>query len=271
MSAAAAPSNGARGNAAPPGAPRAAGAAAAAAADSAAQKAPAGRSRMYPDEPRVGVGVVCFREPTAGANPEVLLVRRAKEPAKGLWCFPGGSLELGESLAECGARRGRAGAGLKHAWRRQGCQSGCARAPRLPHAHPPPARRLLGTKTPPAVRELQEEAGVDLVCDPVDTQGFSKGLRRPTAFAAVDSIVRDAAPGSGDTPGSSSSGGGGGGSGSSGGAGALVRFHYVVVEVGGRGRRQGAKQEAGRSRRRSAAQAPGCQCGGCVPSAPPPP
>ncbi|KAI8465305.1 MAG: NUDIX hydrolase domain-like protein [Monoraphidium minutum] len=64
--------------------------------------APQVRSRIYPDEPRVGVGVVCFRAPAA--SPEVLLVKRAKEPAKGLWCFPGGSLELGESLAECAAR-----------------------------------------------------------------------------------------------------------------------------------------------------------------------
>jgi ADP-ribose pyrophosphatase YjhB (NUDIX family) len=26
---------------------------------------------------------------------QILLIRRAKEPAKGQWCFPGGSLELG--------------------------------------------------------------------------------------------------------------------------------------------------------------------------------
>ncbi len=31
--------------------------------------------------------------------PQVLLIRRAKEPSKGEWCFPGGSLELGELLA----------------------------------------------------------------------------------------------------------------------------------------------------------------------------
>lgn len=27
---------------------------------------------------------------------QILMVRRAKEPDKGRWCFPGGSLELGE-------------------------------------------------------------------------------------------------------------------------------------------------------------------------------
>jgi ADP-ribose pyrophosphatase YjhB (NUDIX family) len=62
---------------------------------------------MWPDEPRVGVGVVVFRgrgnDGPPGAR-EVLLVRRAKPPAMGLWCVPGGSLELGETLAECAAR-----------------------------------------------------------------------------------------------------------------------------------------------------------------------
>lgn len=130
---------------------------------------------MHPDEPRVGVGVVCFRAPKQGSNPEVLLVKRAKEPAMGLWCFPGGSLELGETIAQC------------------------------------------------AAREILEEANVKLRCDGIpgskaagpaagdrdsgdgDTEGFSKQLRRPTAFAAVDSIVRE--------------------------DGGAVRFHYVVVEV----------------------------------------
>lgn len=45
-----------------------------------------------------------------------------------------------------------------------------------------------------------------LQCDNAhDHQGFSKGLRKPTAFAAVDSIVKDESGG--------------------------IRFHYVVVEV----------------------------------------
>jgi len=110
----------------------------------------------------------------------VLIVKRAKEPAKGLWCFPGGSLELGESLAEC------------------------------------------------AVRELMEEGAVKLRCDPVDSEGFSKGLRRPTAFAAVDSIVMEAGEAAGVGGGGGSGGGAGGGGASSDGR---VRFHYVVVEV----------------------------------------
>jgi len=32
---------------------------------------------MYPDEPRVGVGVVCFREPHSGTNPEVRFAKPA--------------------------------------------------------------------------------------------------------------------------------------------------------------------------------------------------
>ena len=50
--------------------------------------------------PQVGIGVVMLRK-CAGrqdATPaaEVLLVRRAKAPAVGMWTVPGGSLELGE-------------------------------------------------------------------------------------------------------------------------------------------------------------------------------
>ena len=116
--------------------------------------------RNYPDEPRVGVGIVILRQLPPADTPEVLLIRRAKEPSKGTWlgqlqaecipgvldlcsvlswlqqqqqlaqgndqsccarpqtskpcpataapagkwCFPGGSLELGESLVECAVR-----------------------------------------------------------------------------------------------------------------------------------------------------------------------
>lgn len=60
---------------------------------------PAGKSRQYPDEPRVGVGAVVFRPAPSGAGePEVLLIKRGKQPNKGQWCFPGGSLELGKRL-----------------------------------------------------------------------------------------------------------------------------------------------------------------------------
>lgn len=70
------------------------------------------RVRDYPEEPRVGVGVVILRALPPAQAPEVLLIRRAKEPSKGLWCFPGGSLELGETLVECAVRETQEETGL---------------------------------------------------------------------------------------------------------------------------------------------------------------
>lgn len=69
-------------------------------------------SRAYPTEPRVGVGVVVLRELSPG-NPETLLIRRAKAPNKGDWCFPGGSLELGETLVQCAVRETLEETGLR--------------------------------------------------------------------------------------------------------------------------------------------------------------
>jgi len=63
--------------------------------------------RLYPAHARVGVGAVVRR------GNSVLLVKRAKEPARGKWSVPGGMLEIGETLAgaaerevleECGIR-----------------------------------------------------------------------------------------------------------------------------------------------------------------------
>ncbi|MGQ9483578.1 MAG: NUDIX hydrolase [Desulfosoma sp.] len=48
--------------------------------------------RQYPRRPLVGVGAVVFLEG------KVLLVRRGREPAYGLWSLPGGLVKLGESL-----------------------------------------------------------------------------------------------------------------------------------------------------------------------------
>ncbi|EFN59941.1 hypothetical protein CHLNCDRAFT_133014 [Chlorella variabilis] len=73
----------------------------------------AGKVHVYPDEPRVGVGVVVLRQLPPDRQPEVLLIRRAKEPAKGLWCFPGGSLELGETLVDCAVRETLEETGLR--------------------------------------------------------------------------------------------------------------------------------------------------------------
>lgn len=50
------------------------------------------------DNPKIVVGAVCTWED------RLLLCRRAIEPRKGLWTFPAGFMELGESMAEGAAR-----------------------------------------------------------------------------------------------------------------------------------------------------------------------
>ena len=55
-------------------------------------------NRRYPDRPVVGVLAVVMR------GDRVLVVRRANPPMPGRWGFPGGVLELGETVAQ-GAMR----------------------------------------------------------------------------------------------------------------------------------------------------------------------
>jgi len=61
---------------------------------------------VYPERPRVAVGAIVFR------NGAVLMVRRGKPPAEGLWAIPGGSIELGETLKEAAEREIREEAGI---------------------------------------------------------------------------------------------------------------------------------------------------------------
>jgi len=54
--------------------------------------------RHYPDAPVVSVGVLVVH------RGRILLAQRGHEPAEGLWTFPGGVVELGETLEEAAAR-----------------------------------------------------------------------------------------------------------------------------------------------------------------------
>ena len=53
--------------------------------------------RSFPSA-RVGVGAVIIRDG------QVLLVKRGREPAKGLWAVPGGAVEPGETLQAAAER-----------------------------------------------------------------------------------------------------------------------------------------------------------------------
>lgn len=50
--------------------------------------------REYPEAPIVAVGAVILD------GDRVVLIRRNREPSRGLWTFPGGAVELGESIHE---------------------------------------------------------------------------------------------------------------------------------------------------------------------------
>lgn len=65
-------------------------------------------SREYPAHPMVGVGAIIFDQ----GRLRVLLVKRGREPAQGRWSFPGGLVEVGESLGEALRREIREETGL---------------------------------------------------------------------------------------------------------------------------------------------------------------
>jgi 8-oxo-dGTP diphosphatase len=58
-------------------------------------------SRTYPTRPYLAVSAAIFR------NGRVLIVRRARAPAHGLYTLPGGGVELGETLEEAVIREVR--------------------------------------------------------------------------------------------------------------------------------------------------------------------
>lgn len=63
--------------------------------------------REYPEAPIAGVGAVVIN------NRQVLLVRRANEPNRGQWSIPGGTVELGETLAQAAIREVREECGVE--------------------------------------------------------------------------------------------------------------------------------------------------------------
>ena len=62
------------------------------------QNLTSGTGGAYPDQPRVAVGAIVFKDD------RVLLVRRGKPPAEDLWAIPGGRVEIGETLQEAAER-----------------------------------------------------------------------------------------------------------------------------------------------------------------------
>jgi 8-oxo-dGTP diphosphatase len=65
------------------------------------------RSRSYPTRPYLAVSAAIFRDG------RVLIVRRARPPANGLYTLPGGGVELGETLEEAVVREVREETGLE--------------------------------------------------------------------------------------------------------------------------------------------------------------
>lgn len=55
-------------------------------------------SRMYPQRPLVGVGAVVLHQG------HVLLVKRSRPPRLHMWTFPGGAVEIGETVFEAARR-----------------------------------------------------------------------------------------------------------------------------------------------------------------------
>ena len=76
---------------------------------------PAALVRPLPTQPQVGVAVHIYpRLPCGRVDPRwLLLIQRGSAPGKGLWVFPGGRQELGETIAAAAAREALEEVGLQ--------------------------------------------------------------------------------------------------------------------------------------------------------------
>ena len=63
--------------------------------------------RVHYTGPRVAAGAICEKEG------EILLVQRGIQPGYGLWAYPGGFVDLGETTAEGAVREAREEAGVE--------------------------------------------------------------------------------------------------------------------------------------------------------------
>jgi len=68
---------------------------------------PDDEDREYPKHPLVGVGAILLK------GDKVLLVKRGREPSKGMWSIPGGLVELGEGVRDAVVREVMEEAGLR--------------------------------------------------------------------------------------------------------------------------------------------------------------
>ena len=119
---------------------------------------------MRPDRPYVGVGGVVLLEG------RVLLIRRGKEPLRGRWVIPGGTVELGETL--------QAGASCGRCRRRRGSSS----RPRevVARLRPHPARRR--------ARSTTTTSSIDYLCDYVSGEPRAGSDADEVALVARDDI-----------------------------------------------------------------------------------
>ncbi|MFA5364736.1 MAG: NUDIX hydrolase [Candidatus Bathyarchaeia archaeon] len=62
--------------------------------------------REYPNQPIVGIGIVIVK------NGKLVLIKRGAQPALGEWSFPGGVVELGETVRDAAVREAKEECGL---------------------------------------------------------------------------------------------------------------------------------------------------------------